>query len=71
MSPEEDRPLYARPWSSIDKYTLSDGEVSRESDHGNTDETFHCTTYLGNLLQTGDAVLRYDLITSIMPGYTK
>jgi len=69
ISPEEDRPLYAGPRSGIDKYALADVEVARESDLGTTDETFHCTTHLGNLLQTGDLVLGYDLITSVMPGY--
>jgi len=61
--------LYTGPKSNLVKYALADVEVARESDLGTTDETFHCTTHLGNLLQTGDVVLGYDLLTSVMPGY--
>jgi len=67
--PNEENALYTGPKSNLVKYALADVEVARESDLGTTDETFHCTTHLGNLLQTGDVVLGYDLLTSVMPGY--
>jgi len=60
--------LYMGPHSGVDKYALADVEVARESDMGETDETFQCTTHLGNLLQAGDVVLGYDLISSVLPG---
>jgi len=62
------RPLYSGPRGSVSKYALAEIEVARESDFGVTDETMHCVSYLGNLLQTGDVVLGYDLLTSVMTG---
>ena len=41
-------------------------EVARESDFGLNDETFNCTTHLGNLLQVGDVVLGYDLNSTVL-----
>jgi len=60
--------LYTGPQSGIEKYALADCVVVRESDFGQTDETFCCTTHLGNLLSSGDVVLGYDLISSVLPG---
>jgi len=68
-SPDDERKLYTGPKSTLEKYALAEVEVARESDLGTTDETFHVITHLGNLLQTGDVVLGYDLLTSVMPGY--
>jgi len=63
---DDERSLYNGPKSGIPKYTMADIEVARESDFGVTNETFHVTTaHLGNLLQTGDVVLGYDLVTSV------
>ena len=50
------------------KFALADVIVARESDIGVTDESFHCTTHLGNLLNIGDHVLGYDLVSSVLPG---
>lgn len=50
------------------KYALADVEVARESDLGVSEETFHCTTHLGNLLDIGDIVLGYDLISAVLGG---
>lgn len=49
-----------------EKYALADVEVARESDFGTNDETMHCVTHLGNLLQVGDIVLGYDLETTVI-----
>ncbi len=54
--------------SGVDKYALADCVVVRETDFGTTDETFYCTTHLGNLLTPGDVVLAYDLVSSVLPG---
>jgi len=53
--------------SGISKYALADVEVVRESDFGKTDETLRTVTHLGNLLQYGDTVLGYDLVSSVLP----
>lgn len=50
------------------KYALADVVVARESDLGVSDETFHCTTHIGNLLEIGDVVLGYDLISAVLAG---
>merc|ERR1712224_1134407 len=60
--------LYKGPNSGVDKYALADVEVVRESDFGINDESFRCTTHLGNLLQVGDVCLGYDLTTSVISG---
>ncbi len=65
---EEDRILYNGPQSGVAKYALADVTLMRESDFGKTDETFLCTTHLGNLLSSGDTVLGYDLVSSVLPG---
>lgn len=65
---KEDKPLYNGPQSGVDKYALADVTLIRESDFGKTDETFNCTTHLGNLLSSGDTVLGYDLVSSVLPG---
>jgi len=63
---DEDGSLYTGPKGGVSKYAMADVEVARESDFGVTDETFRVTTaHLGNLLQTGDVVLGYDLVTSV------
>lgn len=58
---------YEGPKSGVEKYALADVEVVRESDFGKTDETLRCVTHLGNLLQVGDSVVGYDLISSVLP----
>lgn len=63
-----DRLLYNGPESGVSKYALADCTVVRESDFGQTDETFLCTTHLGNLLNSGDVVVGYDLVASVLPG---
>lgn len=63
-----DQLLYNGPSSSVEKYALADCTVVRESDFGQSDESFQCTTHLGNLLTPGDVVLGYDLVSSILPG---
>jgi nonsense-mediated mRNA decay protein 3 len=50
------------------KYALADVQLARESDFGVNDETFHCVTHLGNLLQVGDTVLGYDMSSAVMSG---
>jgi len=50
------------------KYSLADVMVVREAEYGISDETFHCTTHLGNLLEIGDVVLGYDLVSSVLTG---
>ncbi len=50
------------------KYALADVVVARESDVGVSDETFHCTTHLGNILGIGDHVMGYDLVSSVLTG---
>lgn len=60
--------VYAGPSSGVDKYALADVEVARETDLGQNDETFRCVTHLGNLLQVGDVVLGYDLVSSVLSG---
>jgi len=67
-SNNNDRPLYQGPSSTIDKYALADVVVARESDFGRNDETYTCVTHLGNLLQAGDTVLGYDLVSSVLSG---
>ncbi len=61
-----DRELYEGQ-SGVDKYALADVMVARASDPS-YDETFHTTTHLGNLLDIGDTVLGYDLISSVLTG---
>jgi len=60
--------LYKGPASGVEKYALADVEVVRECDFGINDESFTCTTHLGNLLQVGDTCLGYDLTTSVVSG---
>jgi nonsense-mediated mRNA decay protein 3 len=54
--------------SDASKHALADVVVARESDFGHSDETFHCTTHLGNLLDIGDIVLGYDLASAVLTG---
>ena len=68
FSNEIDKMLYHGPQSGLEKYALADCTVVRESDFGKTDETFLCTTHLGNLLSPGDVVLGYDLVNTVIPG---
>jgi nonsense-mediated mRNA decay protein 3 len=65
---EESPKLYTGPSSGMDKYRLAYVQVAREADMGVTDEIFHCTTHLGNLLQAGDVVVGYDMVNSVMTG---
>jgi nonsense-mediated mRNA decay protein 3 len=52
--------------SKVNKFALADVEVARETDFGNSDETFRCVTHLGNLLQVGDIMLGYDLTSAVL-----
>jgi nonsense-mediated mRNA decay protein 3 len=63
----EEQAQYAGPKSGVEKFALADVEIVRESDFGQTDETLSCVTHLGNLLQPGDSVLGYDLVSSVLP----
>ena len=63
----DDHPKYAGQ-SDVNKYSLADVTVAREADFGRSDETFQCTTHLGNLLDIGDTVLGYDLVSSVLTG---
>jgi len=65
---ESDDTIYNGPHCGLSKYAMADVEVAREDDFGSSDHTFHCTTHLGNLLQTGDTVLGYDLVACVLPG---
>ena len=65
---QADQLLYNGPSSGVEKYALADCTVVRESDFGQSDESFQCTTHLGNLLSPGDVVLGYDLVSSVLPG---
>jgi hypothetical protein len=56
--------LYQGSKTSIDKYALADVLVARESDFGVNDVTFSTVTHLGHIIQPGDTVLGYDLISS-------
>ncbi|KAL3922172.1 MAG: hypothetical protein SGILL_002345 [Bacillariaceae sp.] len=60
----EDGPLYQGPSNGTDKFALADVQLARESDLGNNDEVLSCVTHLGNLLQPGDVVWGYDLIST-------
>ena len=64
----EDNPLYTGPLSGIEKYALADVLVARETDFGVNDETFSSVSHLGHLLQAGDVVLGYDLVSTIGGG---
>lgn len=65
----EERPhLYQGPKSGVDKFALADVQVAREADFGVNDDTFRCVTHLGNLLEVGDTVLGYDLVSSVLSG---
>jgi nonsense-mediated mRNA decay protein 3 len=64
----EERQLYEGPTSGVRKYALADVEVARESDLGQNDDVFRCVTHLGNLLQSGDVALGYDLASSVIAG---
>jgi len=63
-----DNQLYKGPSSGVEKYALAEVEVVRESDFGINDESFTCTSHLGNLLQVGDVCLGYDLTTFVLSG---
>jgi len=57
-------PLYEGPSSGVEKYALADVQLARESDLGANDEVLTCVTHLGNLIQPGDVVLGYDLVST-------
>lgn len=61
---DEDPVLYEGPVSGVDKYALADVQVARESDLGANDEVLSCVTHLGRLIQPGDVVWGYDLISA-------
>lgn len=45
-------------------YALADVMIAREADMGVNDDTYHVRTHLGHILQVGDIVLGYDLLSS-------
>jgi nonsense-mediated mRNA decay protein 3 len=62
---EESPSLYQGPnISSVEKYALADVQVARESDLGSNDTIYNCVSHLGHLLQPGDVVLGYDLVST-------
>lgn len=66
---DEDHDYKSGPPSDLSKkYSLADVIVCRESDFGVSDESFHCTTHLGNILEIGDTVEGYDLVSSVLTG---
>eukprot|EP00534_Pseudo-nitzschia_fraudulenta_P004890 CAMPEP_0201117116 /NCGR_PEP_ID=MMETSP0850-20130426/1189_1 /ASSEMBLY_ACC=CAM_ASM_000622 /TAXON_ID=183588 /ORGANISM="Pseudo-nitzschia fraudulenta, Strain WWA7" /LENGTH=608 /DNA_ID=CAMNT_0047381357 /DNA_START=106 /DNA_END=1932 /DNA_ORIENTATION=- len=56
--------LYEGPSSGVEKHALADVQLARESDLGANDEVLSCVTHLGHLIQPGDVVLGYDLIST-------
>ncbi|KAG7371142.1 NMD3 family protein [Nitzschia inconspicua] len=62
--PSGEQALYEGPSSGVEKYALADVQLARESDLGSNDEVLSCVTHLGNLLQPGDVVWGYDLIST-------
>lgn len=56
--------LYEGPSSGVDKFALADVQVARESDLGSNDDVLSCVTHLGHLIQPGDVVLGYDLVST-------
>lgn len=63
---EDPTQLFKGPQSGVKKYALADVEIAREGDFGVNDETFRCVTHLGHLLQVGDAVLGYDITSTVL-----
>jgi nonsense-mediated mRNA decay protein 3 len=63
-SHQDEDSLYQGPSSGVEKYALADVQVARESDLGNNDEVLSCVTHLGHLVQPGDVVWGYDLIST-------
>jgi nonsense-mediated mRNA decay protein 3 len=57
--------LYEGPPSGVDKFSMANALVARESDMGQNDSTYSCVTHLGNLIQPGDIVLGYDLESTL------
>lgn len=55
---------YEGPSSGVEKYALADVQLARESDLGANDDVLNCVTHLGNLIQPGDVVLGYDLVST-------
>merc|ERR1712013_22599 len=45
-------------------YALAEVQVMREIDFGVNDEILTCVSHLGNILQSGDTVLGYDIINN-------
>jgi len=60
----EDNPRYQGPSSGVDKFALADVQLARESDFGVNDEVLSCVTHLGHLIQPGDVVMGYDLVST-------
>lgn len=61
---EEGGAAYEGPSSGVDKFAMADITVARESDLGSNDTTYSCVTHLGHLIQPGDVVLGYDLVST-------
>jgi len=57
-------PLYKGPTSGVKKFALADVQLARESDLGANDEVLSCVTHLGHLIQPGDIVMGYDLVST-------
>jgi nonsense-mediated mRNA decay protein 3 len=60
----DSKEIYHGPASGIEKYAMADVQVARESDFGTNDLTYNCVTHLGHLIQPGDVVLGYDLVST-------
>ena len=56
--------ITSNPSGDVEKYSLADVEVARESDFGVNDTTYNCVTHLGRWIQPGDVVLGYDLVST-------
>lgn len=63
-SDDNNSKLYEGPSSGVEKYALADVQLARESDLGANDEVLSCVTHLGHLIQPGDVVLGYDLVST-------
>ncbi|KAL3915901.1 MAG: hypothetical protein SGILL_005428 [Bacillariaceae sp.] len=61
---DDEDSVYQGPSSGVEKFTLADVQLARESDLGNNDDVLSCVTHLGHLIQPGDVVWGFDLIST-------
>lgn len=64
LDPNDHATIYEGPKSRTDKYAMAEALVARETDMGQNDTTYSCVTHLGHLIQPGDIVLGYDLVST-------